>query len=98
MSNKQQYVEQYKHFSLTHKGIRIDVVVDLQKKTVSLTDEYRGKKNYLFANRGLEYQIGRHNILEAMKLWMDEWYRILQEAQDTMTKEAIKLYHNLEGK
>ncbi len=97
MSNKLQYVEQYKHFSLTHKSVRIDIVVDLQKQTVSLTDEYRDRKDYLFQKRWLEYQQWWYDILEAMKLWMDEWFRILREHRDNMTEEAVKLYAELEG-
>ena len=98
MSNKIEYIEQYKHFSLTHKGVRVDVVVDIKEQTVSITDEYRGRKDFLFQKRGLEYQKWWYDILEAIKLWMDEWFRILKEHRDNITEKVVKLYAESEGK
>lgn len=71
--------------TITHKGIDIIVEIDYDKGIASLVEASRnlqGKpynpKNWVFSNRGLEYMNGWLNIIEAMKVAIQECKKDLE--------------------
>lgn len=77
------------HFSINHNGIKVDVLVDYKQMHVSIVDHDRSKKNYMFCERWLRYQNSWKEILKAIEIWMDEWFRRLQERHDADTESSI---------
>lgn len=55
-----------------HKGVKVWLKIDRRTSGVSLVNYDGSDKKWEFAKRGLEYQTGWKNILEAMSLAMDE--------------------------
>ena len=78
------------HFSITHKWIKIDVLVDYKQMHVSIIDHDRSKKNYMFCERWLRYQKSWTEILEAIQIWMDEWFKKLQERHDRDMESTVE--------
>lgn len=59
-----------KHFEIktyTHQGINVQVAIDYDKGTISLTENRTNPKKWVFAERTIEYMAGWQNILDAMK-------------------------------
>lgn len=55
-------------YSFEHKGIVVGVRINYRENRISLVDQNGHDKNWLFANRGVEFMGGWLNILEAMQL------------------------------
>ena len=70
--------------TIEHKGIKVTVLIDYDNAMVSLVekDSFRGgtfqKKQWIFANRGLEYMKGWLNIIEAMQFAVKECQKCLE--------------------
>jgi hypothetical protein len=41
----------YEHFAINHDGVRVDVIVDYNYMTVSIVNNTRDKKEYMFCGR-----------------------------------------------
>ena len=57
---------------------------------VSIVDHDRSKKNYMFCERWLKYQKSWKEILKAIEIGMDEWFRRLQERHDADAESSIQ--------
>lgn len=70
--------------TIEHKGIKITIMIDYDNGLVSLVEKqpFHGsvfqKKQYIFANRGLEYMNGWLNIIEAMQVAIKECKKELE--------------------
>lgn len=79
--------------NITTNGITVTVKIDFKNKTVSLVDncfEYPNK-NWIFVERGLEYQKGWHGILEAMKVAIDYGFEQLKIQEEKKQEELIEI-------
>lgn len=77
--------------TVEHKGISITVKIDYDKGDVSLVESVvggYGKKEFVFADRGLEYIQGWLNILDAMKHSVETAKKDLEA--DLAEKSAFK--------
>lgn len=80
--------------TLEHKGVKVTIRIDYDKGTASLM-EYRNegwkKKEWIFADRGLEYMNGWQNIIEAMQVAVAECKKELEKdlAEKTKFKEEF---------
>jgi len=72
-------------------GISVIVKIDFKNKELSLVDRDLKRKQWLFAERGLEYMHGWQRILEAMQYAIGEATKELQKRQDEDTVELMKL-------
>lgn len=79
--------------TIEHKGIEVTLEVDYDRALVSLLEwssfgSRWEKKEYVFANRGLEYMRPWLNILEAMTVAVKEGQRCLEQklAEDSAFK------------
>jgi hypothetical protein len=77
----------YEHLSITHNWIRVDIIVDYVNMQVSLVDQNRNKKNWVFCERGFTYENWWNNILDAMKEAMKIWFDKLREREEIYHKE-----------
>ena len=81
----------YLHKSIVHKNIRVDYLVDFQKKTVSIVNQDRTPKHYQFTNRGLEFMNGWRNILEAVQVAIQEGEALLKEQEEEEFKHFVSV-------
>lgn len=51
----------------SYQGINVQVSIDFDKGTISLTENRINPKKWVFAERQIEYMAGWQNILDAMK-------------------------------
>lgn len=77
----------YEHLSIVHNWIRVDIIVDYVNMQVSLVDQYREKKNWMFCERWFTYESWRNNILDAMKEAMKIWFDKLREREEINLRE-----------
>jgi len=54
------------------KGIKVLVQIDYDAKTISLMQDRKLPKNYIFAGRQIEYMNGWRDILDAIKVAIGE--------------------------
>lgn len=71
-------------------GVRVEVSVDYDKGTISLTD-HRTPKHYVFVDRGIEYMNGWRGVLKAIEFAIGEAEKDLQEHIDMKGKEIEAL-------
>ena len=75
--------------TLTHKGIKVTYRINYDRGTATLV-EYQNqnwkKKEYVFADRGLEYMNGWLDILEAMQVTVKKCKEILEADLAEKTK------------
>ncbi len=70
--------------TIEHKGIKVTVMIDYDKGEVSFVEKqsYNSsgfqKKQWIFANRGLEYMKGWLDIIEAMQFAVKECQKALE--------------------
>ena len=69
----------YEHFAINHDGVRVDVIVDYNYMTVSIVNNTRDKKEYMFCGRWSNYEQWRYKILDAIKEAMRIWFVKLDE-------------------
>lgn len=78
------------------EGVTLWVRLDRRAKTLSFVewnkdfDDYK-EKDWIFANRGLEYMNGWLNILEAMKYVINDCKKVMESWDDEETEDLIKL-------
>ncbi len=84
------------HSSVTHNRVRIDYIVDFQEKTISIVDSNRNNKEFVFVGRGPEYVQGWLNILDAIKIAIEEGERLLKEQSDKDLMDVIDLVMDLD--
>lgn len=58
--------------TVEHKGIKMRIKIDYDKAEGSILDFQNENKNFVFANRGLEYMNGWLNINDAIKFAIQE--------------------------
>lgn len=79
----------------THKGINVVVDIDLIEKQVTLVEKDRGgawkRKQWLFAERQLQYMAGWQLILDAMKYAVGEATKVLEEAEARSEKRFMDM-------
>ena len=46
----------FEHISIVHNQIRIDIVIDYKDSKISIVDNHRNKKNFMFCERSLSYE------------------------------------------
>lgn len=78
------------HNSKEYKGIIVHYTVDFQKKEISIVNQDRKVKNFVFQNRGLEYMAGWKNILDAIYKAMDEAIKLLSDYNEEEENEKIE--------
>lgn len=78
------------------KGVKVTLKIDYDNGTVSFVERGGGygggdfvKKQYIFANRGLEYMNGWLNIIDAMRHATEEAKKLLEH--DLAEKSAFKV-------
>jgi hypothetical protein len=80
--------------TIEHKGISVAIKVDYQRGTASLVEIYSTypdnypNKQFVFADRGLEYMNGWLNILGAMQVAVTECKKLLEA--DLAEKSRLK--------
>lgn len=72
-------------------GIEVDVRIDYRKKKISVIDRNGEKKNFLFAEREVEYMDGWKNILEAIIYATQEAKKRLQERIEEEQERVMEL-------
>lgn len=86
--------------TIEHKGIEVVVKIDFDAGTASLVEAQKGsmptvygQKQWVFANRGLEYMQGWLNILEAMTVAVKECRKDLEWklAEDSKFRNDIEV-------
>lgn len=77
-----------------HLGIAVQVEIDYDNGKISLMQGRKQVKNWVFAQRGLEYMDGWRNILDAMKYAIGEAEKKL--AKHTGEKEKQLARRDLE--
>ena len=80
-----------KHLELVtyyHKGVGVTVEINYDAGTISILEKGQAKK-WIFAGRQIEYMNGWLDILEAMKLAIEEARDLLWKHQDSK-KKALK--------
>jgi hypothetical protein len=83
--------------SFTHKDIMVFVKIDYVNNKISLVEPINRvssifkAKNWIFADRGVEYMNGWLTILEAMGEAIKEAQARLEVYEDKKTKELAKL-------
>lgn len=73
-------------------GISVVVELDFVKKTVSLVEKDGSKKEWIFADRTLEYLNGWRNIMHAMEYAVAEAQKEMQALSDKELDDFVKLY------
>lgn len=78
----------------TTHGVDVVVQIDYDNGNISLVEAEKGSmpvrykgKQWVFANRSIEYMAGWTNILDAMKYAIEEAEKSLQKHQDARDKE-----------
>ena len=84
--------------SITTNNLEVNVKIDYQRKNVSLVENDHVKKSWMFCERGLEYQKGWHDILEAMKVAMDYGFECLKEEKEKVLVNKNKLFEKIDKK
>ena len=84
--------------SITTNNVEVNVKIDYQRKNVSLVENDHVKKSWMFCERGLEYQKGWHDILEAMKVAMDYGFDCLREQKEKVLVNKNKLFEKIDKK
>lgn len=80
--------------TIEHKGVKVTIRIDYDKGTASLM-EYRNeswkKKEWIFADRGLEYMTGWQNVIEAIQVAVAECKKELEKdfAEKSRFKEEF---------
>lgn len=97
MSNKP--IKQFEIETYIHAGVAVTVSIDYDNGHISLVDQEKGSmpvrykgKQWIFANRTIEYMQGWQNIFDAMKLAVAEATKKLEKHQEEREK-AIKKKH-----
>lgn len=81
--------------TIEHKGVKVILKVDYDEATVSLVQYITNRgyevKNWVFANRGLEYLNPWLNILEAMSVAVKEGKKELEAklAEDSKFRDEV---------
>lgn len=95
---KPQKIMQSELIQFTHRGVKINIKLDYERKTVSFTDDIdnEGKPNlWCFVDRTREYLGGWHIIMEALQeatKWADTR---LKEQEDVRAKKAEDKVFNI---
>jgi len=74
-----------------HNGIKVSVRIDYRHKKISVIDSYGRKKNFVFAERGVEYMDGWKNILEAIIYATKAAKRMLEKRNEEENEKLIGL-------
>lgn len=77
-----------------HKGIKVAVDIDLEKKQISLVEKNNGqwqKKKWQFAERELEYMNGWKLILQAMDYAISEASKELKAAEERDNEKFMEM-------
>lgn len=83
---KEQYIYQ-------HKGVSIGVEIDYQQETISLIEKDGKRKQWIFANRTLEYMNGWQNIYTAMQKATTHATKRLQAYKDKSLTDFAELIY-----
>lgn len=78
--------------TIEHKGIRVMMKIDYDKGELSFMESNYGNwqnKNWVFANRGLEYMQGWLDILDAMKFAVGEGKKELEKDKNEKGKVMV---------
>jgi len=78
-----------------HKWVAVFYQVDYINRKVSLVDQFWLSKKWDFSGRETPYQIGWHNILEAMKIAMDMGFASLKTFEEQQMEKHIKAHESL---
>lgn len=82
-----------KHFEIktyVYQGINVQVAIDYDKGTISLTEGRVNPKKWVFAERTIEYMCGWQNILDAMKNAITLAESELEKHQKEQEREIAK--------
>lgn len=77
-------------------GINIVVELDFVKKTASLTEKEGKKKQWLFAERSVEYMNGWLAILKAMEYAVTECKKELEAIEEREHQDFLEMYMALD--
>lgn len=80
----------YEHLSINHNWCRVDICIDYSNMNVSLVNNDRTPKEYIFCNRSLSYEDWWYNILEAIKDAMKIWFDKLRIRQEEKEKNKLE--------
>lgn len=78
-----------------HKWVAVFYQVDYLSRTVSLVSQEWYTQSWTFSGRETPYQIGWHNILEAMKIAMDMGFASLKTYEEQQMEKHIKAHESL---
>lgn len=96
IKNGENQVENKKKFPLfirkqiEHKGIKVTYQIDFKLHLISLVEDDWRMKRWLFQNRWLSYMNWWKNILEAMKVAIEQAEKELKEYQDYRDKYILE--------
>jgi hypothetical protein len=82
--------------TLEYKDIAVTIKIDYMKHNVSLVEPHNFAKNnyavkqWVFAERGVEYEKGWFNILDAMKYAIGYGMKLLKEDAEKFLDEKVK--------
>lgn len=79
--------------TIEHKGIKIKIKIDYDERTAALVEDDIAfdPKRWVFAGRGLNYMDGWLNIIDAMRVAVQQCKKDLleREAEDEQFKDGV---------
>lgn len=94
--------QEIKHFEIKayeHEGVKVCVQIDYDNKMVSLVEEERNSvprryktKQWIFANRQIEYMEGWQNIFDAMKYAIAQATKQLKAHVDAEERAKVRMH------